>query len=128
MAKRKKNKKLPPQVIQKKRADNNLKKFKEQEQKFGKLLKNRITNPVTDNPNPNNIYDHPKWRALTLRLRQERGRCQFCGYPGNLQTHHIVYISGREIWDYPDFYLVVLCDKCHHNEHKKDFRLPPKIK
>lgn len=76
----------------------------------------------------NSIYDDPKWIELSQRLRKERGKCQSCGSPDNLQTHHIIYEAGKAIWDYADYYLVVMCRGCHYKEHKKEFRRPRKLK
>lgn len=35
-----------------------------------------------------------------------------------LQVHHIGYIKGKKAWEYLDYMLVTLCEKCHKEEHK----------
>lgn len=34
-----------------------------------------------------------------------------------LHVHHRKYISGRMAWDYPNEYLITLCDECHSKLH-----------
>jgi len=36
-----------------------------------------------------------------------------------MQVHHKRYIKGRLPWDYEDYYLVTLCDRCHFLYHQK---------
>lgn len=75
---------------------------------------------------------HPKWRQLTEKLKARTGyRCEICGmasertedkkaneYVRELDTHHVFYIYGRDLWDYPENMLKVLCDDCHGFVHE----------
>lgn len=40
-----------------------------------------------------------------------------------MQVHHLLYITGRESWDYDDSFLITLCKSCHTMIHK-DFDIP----
>lgn len=60
----------------------------------------------------------PRWRALRCRLiEKSENRCVHCGpnFDGPLQVHHLVYIRGKEPWEYDVRLLKVLCDNCHMN-------------
>lgn len=41
-----------------------------------------------------------------------------------LVAHHKKYIQGKEIWDYPDEYLITLCKSCHEKFHEKIYEQP----
>jgi 5-methylcytosine-specific restriction endonuclease McrA len=43
--------------------------------------------------------------------------CQICMSGKNLNVHHKRYIKGRMAWEYPDIYLITLCEPCHKKEH-----------
>lgn len=44
--------------------------------------------------------------------------CKKCGDEERKQdVHHIEYLQGKDLWDYPDHLLETLCDKCHTGEH-----------
>jgi hypothetical protein len=60
----------------------------------------------------------PRWQKKRLEIMgRDEFRCQCCGDDeSSLSVHHKVYIYGREPWDYPDGYLVTLCDSCHEVE------------
>jgi len=50
--------------------------------------------------------------------------CQKCGHRSQRNhVHHVVYIFGREPWNYPDEYLLTLCYNCHYQEHKDEKQL-----
>lgn len=56
------------------------------------------------------------WQKKRLEVLQEaRWRCRECGgeKDENLQVHHVMYLPGRDPWDYPDHLLLCLCDYCH---------------
>jgi hypothetical protein len=60
-------------------------------------------------------------RAVTLAM----GKCSKCGFKGRLDVHHLYYIKGNKLWEYPFNALVVLCRKCHtkwHEEHYLEYR------
>lgn len=76
-----------------------------------------------------NTYE---WQARRKQiLERDDYCCQDCLNGGtyykhpNLQVHHKSYIwDGRMAWEYPDEYLITLCDECHAKIHglKEDFR------
>jgi len=35
----------------------------------------------------------------------------------NYQVHHLTYLKNRNVWEYPDEFLVTLCKQCHAKEH-----------
>lgn len=42
-----------------------------------------------------------------------------------LNVHHKIYFRNRNLWDYPDDYLVTLCENCHHYIHSlNDIGIP----
>lgn len=55
-------------------------------------------------------------------LRRSNYTCCECLEPltsgeMDLQVHHVVYITARDPWDYPDELLLVVCDQ-HHRERQ----------
>jgi 5-methylcytosine-specific restriction endonuclease McrA len=51
--------------------------------------------------------------------------CEYCKKTECLEVHHLYYIIGNNIWDYPDNALIVLCRECHqkwHDEYKIEYR------
>lgn len=67
------------------------------------------------------------WRSITKYLRDKAGhKCQICGKENNLQVHRKTYLHhGKEVFYLDD--LIVLCDKCHHNEHIKNPNLSVRL-
>lgn len=68
-------------------------------------------------------YLHPKWQKRRLEMLEYASfQCQECeDTETTLHVHHKCYVKGRDIWDYSDDELIVLCDECHKHEHfKKD--------
>lgn len=57
-----------------------------------------------------------------------RGKAQLSKHI-ELHVHHKRYISGRMAWEYPNDYLVTLCEECHGklHGHIEDLR-PPRLK
>ena len=42
-----------------------------------------------------------------------------------LNVHHKIYYRNRNLWDYPDYCLVTLCEDCHHYVHSlNDIGIP----
>ena len=64
-------------------------------------------------------YMHPKWQKRRLEMLEAAGfMCQCCeSTEDTLHVHHKRYIKGRDIWDYDDDQLEVLCADCHKYEH-----------
>jgi hypothetical protein len=63
-------------------------------------------------------YLNPQWQKKRLEiLKRANWKCELCGdKDSTLHVHHKVYISGNNVWDYPDNYLVCLCESCHESE------------
>lgn len=59
----------------------------------------------------------PRWQKKRLEIfNRDNFTCQHCKAKNiSLQVHHKAY---REVepWDYPDHYLVTLCEDCHEEE------------
>lgn len=64
-------------------------------------------------------YMHPKWQKRRLEMLESAGyQCQSCeDTEKTLHVHHKRYIKGRDVWDYADDDLEVLCADCHKHEH-----------
>jgi len=73
---------------------------------------------------------NPKWTAKRNKIiSRDRHRCVMCGDGGSgvkLNVHHLLYDKDLDMWEVPDFYLVTLCDSCHHAEHSKRLSPPRK--
>lgn len=65
-------------------------------------------------------YRSPKWQKKRLEvLNAADFQCQDCGSKENtLNVHHVIYHKGREVWNYTNDELMVLCEKCHENRHR----------
>jgi 5-methylcytosine-specific restriction endonuclease McrA len=50
-------------------------------------------------------------------LERDKFSCTKCGARCNLEVHHLIYISGREPWQYRDTDLITLCSSCHETWH-----------
>lgn len=63
----------------------------------------------------------PRWQKKRLEVMSEDGwKCMFCNSTKNtLTVHHIKYIQGRKVWDYPNNLLITLCLDCHDFIHEK---------
>jgi hypothetical protein len=61
----------------------------------------------------------PRWQKLRCELIEKaNSRCTNCEHgheDGPLQVHHLVYIRGKQPWEYDERFLKVLCDNCHMN-------------
>jgi len=73
-------------------------------------------------------YKHPHWLLKRKEIYRERGsRCESCGQENvTLHVHHLLYEIGKEPWDVPNWYLVILCEDCHKGEHSKNLYAPKK--
>jgi 5-methylcytosine-specific restriction endonuclease McrA len=63
------------------------------------------------------LKDH-RWNEKRKQIIARDKVCQFCGRSKRLHVHHISYIPNRLAWEYPNEYLILLCSKCHKNEHE----------
>jgi 5-methylcytosine-specific restriction endonuclease McrA len=53
-----------------------------------------------------------------LILARDQYTCRHCKSQNELQVHHLVYIAGREPWQYRSGDLTTLCDACHDEVHQ----------
>lgn len=68
-------------------------------------------------------YLDPRWQKKRLLiLERDDWTCQCCYSKENtLNVHHRIYITDKDLWDYPDDLLVTLCVDCHESE-KEDMK------
>ncbi len=61
----------------------------------------------------------PKWQKKRLEIMErDKFMCQIClEDKEQLHVHHIFYLQGKKVWEYPDNYLITLCEDCHKNLH-----------
>jgi hypothetical protein len=61
----------------------------------------------------------PRWQKKRLQVMEKANfKCVQCGDSKNtLAVHHMVYIKGKEPWDYQDDLLKCFCEKCHEYQH-----------
>lgn len=57
----------------------------------------------------------PRWQKKRLEVMQrDKFSCCHCGASDKtLNVHHAFYVKNRDVWDYPMFSLVTLCEDCH---------------
>ena len=58
------------------------------------------------------LSDH--WRKLRAQKLAKNPVCEICGYPRNLEPHHIVY---KNLYDVTTDDLQTLCRRCHTSAH-----------
>lgn len=60
----------------------------------------------------------PRWQKKRLLiLQRDNWMCQSCSATDiTLHVHHKAYKRGQEPWDYPDEWLLTLCEGCHLQE------------
>jgi len=58
-----------------------------------------------------------RWIKKRLSILEKDGfKCKNCLSRLNLQVHHKAYLSGADPWQYPDYFLITLCEVCHSEE------------
>lgn len=82
------------------------------------------------------LFD-PRWKArrveILLRDKSASGvsQCVICKSEEQLQIHHRQYhfSKGRNQfknpWEYPDYLLITLCERCHQKGHRQ-YNVPVK--
>lgn len=66
----------------------------------------------------------PRWQKRRLEaLSLSNFSCECC-FDGTktLHVHHKHYIKDREVWEYEDSQLAVLCHECHKLQHNRKER------
>lgn len=71
-------------------------------------------------------YKHPLWHEKRQKIMaRDRHTCQRCsGTDKTLNVHHAYYVAKRLVWDYPDWSLSTLCEKCHLAVHEEQSSEP----
>lgn len=64
-------------------------------------------------------YKRPEWQRRRLEVMSAaRFQCEECGTAEEtLNVHHVHYVKSRKVWEYEDWELVCLCEKCHKSRH-----------
>ena len=62
----------------------------------------------------------PRWQRRRLEVfKRDRWRCRVCNATTqSLHAHHVAYLRDHDPWEYPDHWLVTLCNGCHDREHR----------
>ena len=57
----------------------------------------------------------PRWQKLRLEIMsRDEFKCRLCRKEDKtLNVHHSYYAKGANPWDYPNEFLVTVCEKCH---------------
>jgi 5-methylcytosine-specific restriction endonuclease McrA len=78
----------------------------------------------------NILLKDPRWqKKRDAILKRDGNKCINCGSNKVLQVHHKQYHISKKIsnfilpWNYPERYLITLCEKCHNLGHLK-FTVP----
>lgn len=71
----------------------------------------------------------PKWQKRRLDiLNRDEFTCQQCGNKElTLHVHHKQYRKNASIWEYENWELTTLCEKCHSDTHKEIKPIKKKI-
>ena len=64
----------------------------------------------------------PRWQEMREHIfGRDHYTCRLCHRRQEtdviLVLHHRAYLKGKEPWDYPNEYLITLCNECHEAEH-----------
>lgn len=67
-------------------------------------------------------YLNPRWQKKRLVIMErDEFTCKRCNdKEKTLNVHHLYYVPGKNVWDYPNSSLVTLCADCH-SLNKCDF-------
>jgi 5-methylcytosine-specific restriction endonuclease McrA len=73
-------------------------------------------------------FKDPRWQKKRLKiLERDQWKCVNClDQEEFLHVHHLTYEPERygNPWDYPDGFLIVLCETCHQAAHENKYYLP----
>ncbi|MCP4651171.1 MAG: HNH endonuclease [PVC group bacterium] len=66
-----------------------------------------------------NSFKDPKWQKKRLEiLERDEFTCRLCkSKDDQLHAHHTVYYEELYPWEYYNYQIITLCDKCHKDEH-----------
>lgn len=59
-----------------------------------------------------------RWKKRSAEIMlNDNYHCRICGTDSlSLNVHHLIYISGRKAWEYPDNLLITVCWSCHEKD------------
>lgn len=79
--------------------------------------------------NYSELLKDPRWQKKRLEiLQRDEWTCKYCKSDTKiLHVHHVKYINGACPWDYPDKYLLTLCEDCHEEEESLKVALRNKV-
>lgn len=65
-------------------------------------------------------WKDPRWVTIRNRVfTRDNGKCTRCGATDRpLVGHHIAYVKGANVWEYPDECIATICTTCHEEIHK----------
>lgn len=68
------------------------------------------------------LLKDPRWQKKRLEIfTRDDWSCRICGNEKlTLHLHHKRYLPNKKPWDYPDNFIVTLCEYCHDKHHKVD--------
>ena len=79
----------------------------------------------TENTYSQELKDTRWYSKRVVIIAKANYKCQECGSNGKLDVHHLYYIKGKKVWQYPNKALVALCRECHtkwHEQHRLEYR------
>jgi len=87
---------------------------------------NNVSNVSVFKHEHTNDLEDKRWKLKRkgVVIRANR-KCAYCAFEGILDVHHLYYIKGKHLWEYPQRALVALCRGCHtkwHEEHNLEYR------
>lgn len=62
-------------------------------------------------------YLDPRWQKKRLQIMErDNFTCKVCNNNENtLNVHHLYYVPGKKVWDYPNSAFITACADCHGN-------------
>ena len=64
------------------------------------------------------LLKRQEWISFRDKILERDKVCQLCKGRENLHVHHLTYFKSAKPWQYPESMLIVLCNKCHKQEHE----------
>jgi hypothetical protein len=88
------------------------------------------TVPLNNSPRTSTVHHDDlkddRWLKKRKKVKDKsKNKCSQCGFEGVLDVHHLYYVKGKHLWEYPYKALVALCRDCHtkwHEEHNLEYR------
>ena len=89
------------------------------ERKLEETLENMRKN-IMDKKNES-IWNDTRWMELRAKIfARDDYKCRYCGRANvPIIGHHLAYVKGKCVWEYPEEMIVTLCIDCHEKHHAK---------